>query len=156
VTTDGGQPGAARLTTITSLLAPGDLAEALVLSIEEYGMTVFARFDHAEAACGVGLALRPTEVVVFGNPLAGTALMAAAPTAALDLPLRALIWQDSDGATCLTTEDPGELAARHGVPDALAPVIAAMRSALNHVTREAAGGRPESLSTPSADIDTRH
>lgn len=133
-----------QLTTLTSPKSPGDVADALVQCIKQRGMTVFARFNHAAAARVVGLTLRPTEVVAFGNPRAGTVLMEAAPTVALDLPLRALIWQDAKGVTCLTTEDPASLVARYALPDVLAPTITAMRTALAAVTQEAVHGPPPS------------
>ena len=77
------------------------------------GMTVMARIDHGAAAAKVGLELRPTEVVFFGNPSAGTPLMQAAQTMAIDLPLRALVWQDAEGRTWLAYNDPEWLAQRH-------------------------------------------
>jgi uncharacterized protein (DUF302 family) len=73
-----------------------------------------AEFDHAANAVGAGLALRPTRVLVFGNPAAGTPLMAAAPTLALDLPLRMLVWEE-DGRTFVAYEPPEAAAARHGL-----------------------------------------
>lgn len=134
----------AHITTLTSPKSPGDVADALVQGIRRRGMSVFARFDHSAAALEVGLTLPPTEVVVFGNPRAGTVLMQAAPIVALDLPLRALIWQNANGVTCLTTEDPALLIARYALPDAVAPTIAAMRTALAAVTQEAIDGPPPS------------
>jgi len=78
-------------------------------------MTVFARIDHAAGAAGVGLPLRPTEVLVFGNATAGTPLMQSVQTIAIDLPLRALVWQDGSGQTWLGWNDPAWLAQRHGL-----------------------------------------
>ena len=77
-------------------------------------MTILARIDHAAAAANVGMALRPTEVLIFGNPLAGTPLMQAAQTIGIDLPLKALVWQDDAGKTWLAYNDPTWLARRHG------------------------------------------
>jgi uncharacterized protein (DUF302 family) len=80
------------------------------------GMTVFMRIDHGAAAEKVGLELRPTVVVVFGNPRAGTPAMQATPTLAIDLPLRMLIWQDEKG-TWLAYNEPGWVFQRHGIAD---------------------------------------
>jgi len=90
--------------------------ERLEAIIVRHGMTVFARIDHGAAAAKVGLELRPTVVVFFGNPHAGTPAMQATPTIAIDLPLRMLIWQD-DKATWLAYNEPGWLFQRHGVAD---------------------------------------
>src|SRR5438309_7056562 len=70
-------------------------------AIREQGMSVFGHIDHAAAAAEVGLELRPLEVLIFGNALAGTKLMQTAPTTGIDLPLRALVWVDEEGSTWL-------------------------------------------------------
>jgi len=94
--------------------------EATIARIEralaERGIKVFARIDQAAEAAAVGLQMQPTVLLVFGNPRAGTPIMVAYPTAALDLPLKALAWQDADGKTWLGYNDVGLLAERHGVP----------------------------------------
>src|ERR1051325_7825693 len=82
-----------------------------------HGMTIFARIDHGAAAEKVGLELRPTVVVVFGNPKAGTPSMRRTPTLAIDLPLKVLIWQDDKDATWLAYNEPGWLFHRHGITD---------------------------------------
>ena len=88
-------------------------------------ITIFARVDHAGEAQKVGLALPPTQVLIFGNPNAGTAIMQAAPAAAIDLPLKALAWQDADGKVWLSYNDPAFFARRFGLADAqVAPVAA--------------------------------
>ncbi len=102
-------------------------------------MTVFARIDHSAGAGEAGLVLRPTELVLFGNARAGTPLMQAAQTIGIDLPLRALVWQDAAGTTWLGTNDPLWLGSRHGVPADRAAVLQAMSEALDAVAREAAG-----------------
>jgi uncharacterized protein (DUF302 family) len=103
----------------------------LTAALEAKGITVFARIDHAEGAQSVGLSLRPTTVVIFGNPSAGTPLMQAAQTAGIDLPLKALVWQGEDGVVRLTYNDPAWIARRHGlggeaekISDALAKALA--------------------------------
>jgi uncharacterized protein (DUF302 family) len=84
------------------------------------GMKIFARIDQAAEARAVGLELRPATVILFGSPKAGTPLMVARPTAAIDLPLRALVWQDDRGVTWLTYNAPALLVRRHGVDETLA------------------------------------
>jgi uncharacterized protein (DUF302 family) len=83
------------------------------------GMQVFARIDHGGEAKKVGLAMRPTELLIFGNPKGGTALMVAKPTVAIDLPMKALAWEDENGKVWLTYNSPELLHERHGVPTEL-------------------------------------
>ena len=87
-------------------------------------LTLFARIDHAAGAAEVGMTLRPTTVVIFGNARGGTPLMQAQQTIGLDLPLKMLVWEDGDGACWLTYSDPAWLARRHGVDTDLKPVAA--------------------------------
>jgi uncharacterized protein (DUF302 family) len=83
------------------------------------GLQVFAVIDHSGEAEKVGLKMRPTKVVIFGSPKAGTPLMVAAPSLAIDLPLKALVAEDAVGKVWLTYNDPGYLQERHGVPEQL-------------------------------------
>ena len=83
------------------------------------GMQIFARIDHSGEARKVGLTMRPTELLIFGNPKGGTALMVARPTAAIDLPMKALAWEDEEGKVWLTYNSPELLHDRHGVPTEL-------------------------------------
>jgi uncharacterized protein (DUF302 family) len=83
------------------------------------GLTVFARIDFAADAAAVGLALRPTRLLMFGNPRAGTPLIAAEPAVALDLPLKVLVWEAQDGGVWVGYTPPEELAKRHNVPSDL-------------------------------------
>jgi uncharacterized protein (DUF302 family) len=103
------------LTTIRSSLGPKDTMDRLEAAVKTRGMSVFARIDHAAGASSVGLPLRPTEVLIFGNAAGGTPLMQAVQTIGLDLPLKALVWQDASGDTLLTYNDPVWLAERHGI-----------------------------------------
>jgi len=89
------------------------------------GITVFARIDHSGEAEKVGMKMPPTQVLIFGNPKGGTPLMLAAPTSAIDLPLKALAWQDSDGSVWLSYNDPEYLKRRFGVDDDVIKAIAA-------------------------------
>jgi len=83
------------------------------------GLQVFAVIDHSGEAEKVGLKMRPTKVVIFGSPRAGTPLMLAAPSLAIDLPLKALVAEDAVGKVWLTYNDPEYLQERHGVPEQL-------------------------------------
>lgn len=80
------------------------------------GMRIFSRIDHGGEARKVGLEMKPAELLIFGNPKGGTALMVASPTAAIDLPMKALSWEDKDGKVWLTYNSPKLLQERHGVP----------------------------------------
>ena len=99
------------------------------------GRMVFARIDHAAGAEKVGKTLRPTARLIFGNPQGGTPLMACAQTAGVDLPLKALAWQEAAGKTLLGYNDPAFLARRHGT--ACAPVVEALTKALSGLAAEA-------------------
>jgi uncharacterized protein (DUF302 family) len=102
-----------------------DTVSKLTGMIEAKGLTLFAVIDQREAARKAGLDLRDTVLVVFGSPAAGTPVMAAVPLAALDLPLKALIWDDG-GQTKVTYYDPASVVARHHVPADLAGNLAAI------------------------------
>ena len=102
------------LTTIRSSFGPQDTMDRLEAAVKAKGMTVFARIDHAAGAAEAGLPLRPTAVLIFGNAKAGTPLMQSVQTVGIDLPLKALIWQDTSGDTWLSYNDPAWLAQRHG------------------------------------------
>lgn len=124
------------LTTIRSNFGPQDTIDRLETAIKAKGMKVFARIDHAAGAAAVGLTLRPTEVVIFGNARGGTPLMQSVQTLGIDLPLKALVWQDTAGVTWLSYNDPAWLAERHGLSGAEAPV-GAMTAALDAVAKAA-------------------
>ncbi len=100
------------------------------------GMNVFIRIDHAAGAKKVGQKLRPTELVVFGNPKVGTPLMQCSQSVAIDLPQKALIWQDDKGLVWLTYNDPNYLAHRHGLSEC-AEVIQKVEKALNNFAKAA-------------------
>lgn len=90
-------------------------ADRLESALESKGMTVFARIDHAAGAHKAGKELKPTEVLVFGNPKVGTPLMQCAPSVAIDLPQKALISENEKGEVWLSYNDPQYLAQRHGI-----------------------------------------
>ncbi|HZC75896.1 MAG TPA: DUF302 domain-containing protein [Gaiellaceae bacterium] len=102
-----------------------DTVSRLRQLLDARGIRLFAVIDHSAEAEAVGLELRSTKVVLFGNPRAGTPVMAAAPLAALDLPLKVLVWDD-DGETRLAYTEPAELAARYGLTNELAAPLAAI------------------------------
>lgn len=87
-------------------------------------LAILARIDHSGDAAKVGLTLRPTKLLIFGNPRSGTPLMIASPSLAIDLPLKALIWQDDEGKVWLSYNSPNYLKERHAVPDNLLQNIA--------------------------------
>ena len=125
------------LTTIPSSYGPKDTMDRLETAVEAKGMTVFARIDHAAGASAVGLSLLPTEVLIFGNAKAGTPLMQSVQTIGLDLPLKALVWQDASGDTWLTYNDPDWLAKRHGLGGETASALRIITAALDAVARAA-------------------
>ena len=87
-------------------------------------LMIFARIDHSGEAEKVGLKMRPTQVLIFGSPKAGTPLMVASPTLAIDLPLKALVWEDAEGTVWLSYNSPDYLQQRHNIPAALLKNIA--------------------------------
>lgn len=100
-----------------SKLSVPETLDRLEAILRAKGITVFARIDHSGEAEKVGLKMPPTQVLIFGNPKGGTPLMLAAPTAAIDLPVKALAWQDSDGRVWLSYNNPQYLTRRFGVTD---------------------------------------
>jgi uncharacterized protein (DUF302 family) len=125
------------LTTIKSSHTPRETMNRLEAAVTAKGLTVFARIDHAGGASAAGLSLRPTEVLIFGNAKGGTPLMQAAQTAGIDLPLKALVWQDASGDTWLSWNDPAWLAARHGINGTEA-VIGKLAAVLDDVAKTTA------------------
>lgn len=87
------------------------------------GVTIFAVVDHSGEAEKAGFQMQPTKLVIFGNPKAGTPLMLAAPSSAIDLPLKLLIWEDSNGKTWVSYNSPEYLQKRHGLPADLIPIL---------------------------------
>ena len=110
--------------------------DRLETEIRANGMDVFARIDHAAGAAKVGLTLPPTEVIIFGNARGGTPLMQSIQTVGIDLPLKALVWQDASGKTWLSYNEPGWIAQRHGLANAQ-PVITKMADLLSMISRKA-------------------
>ena len=98
--------------------------------LQAKNLTVFARIDHSGEAEKIGLQMRPTQLVIFGSPKAGTPLMVASPTLAIDLPLKALAWEDADGLVWLSYNSPEYLKRRHEIPDELVKNIAGVGAML--------------------------
>ena len=96
--------------------------------LEAKGVTLFTIIDHSGEAQKVGLTMRPTKLLIFGNPKAGTPLMLAAPSIAIDLPLKILVWEDTQGKTWLTYNSPEFLRTRHNLPAELLPNIAVIEA----------------------------
>jgi len=92
--------------------------------LQAKGVNIFARVDHSGEAEKAGLKMRPTQLLIFGSPKAGTPLMVASPTLAIDLPLKALAWEDADGAVWLSYNSPEYLQQRHNIPGDLVGNIA--------------------------------
>jgi uncharacterized protein (DUF302 family) len=128
------------LTSIESTFGPKETMDRLEAEIHQKGMNVFARIDHAAGAANVGLALAPTELIIFGNARGGTPLMQSVQTVGIDLPLKVLVWQDAANKTWLSYNEPGWIAQRHGVAGAES-TIDKMADLLSAIAREAAGSR---------------
>ncbi len=94
------------------------------------GLTVFARIDHSGGAAAVGLKMNPSQLLIFGSPKSGTPLMVASPTTAIDLPLKALAWEDADGRVWLSFNGTEYLRDRHNFPDELSANIDGVRPIL--------------------------
>ncbi len=100
------------------------------------GVKLFTLIDHNGEAEKVGLHMRPTKVLIFGNPKAGTPLMLASPTIAIDLPLKILVWEDGDGVTRISYNSPAYLQARHDLPQELVPNIAVVEALVSAVAEK--------------------
>jgi len=113
--------------------------DRLEARLKAMGITVFARIDHAAGAASADMPLRPTELLIFGNPKAGTPLMQANQTIGIDLPLKILVWEDNSGGVWITYNDPTWLAKRHNLGDKAAAAVKAMADALIKLAEAAAG-----------------
>ncbi len=125
--------GVARMPSNHSVAETVDRLQSL---LKERGILVFARIDFSADAARAGLTMRPEQLLIFGNPKAGTPLMLAEPAAGIDLPLKALVWEDAEGKTWVAYNDPDYLVRRH----ALAPALSANLAAVLPIIQRAAGG----------------
>jgi len=111
--------------------------DRLEAEVKTQGMTVFARIDHAAGAAEAGLSLQPTELLIFGSPKGGTPLMQSAQTIGIDLPLKALVWQDASDNTWLSYNDPSWLVKRHGLGADVQAAVNGIAGALSSLARTA-------------------
>lgn len=115
---------------LNSLYSVSETLERVEALLQERGLTVFCRVDHSGEAEKVGLKMRATQLILFGSPRAGTPVMVASPTIAIDLPLKALIWEDAGGKVWVSYNSPEYLQQRHTVPADLVKNISAAGSLL--------------------------
>ena len=132
---DTAPPG---LISLKSTFPVKETVDKLIHLVESKGLTVFCRVDHAAGAVAIGMQLRPTTLVIFGNAKGGTPLMQASQTIGIDLPLKVLVWEDAAAQTWLSYNDPVWLTERHGIQAQGAGPAAAMRTLLSAVTQAAA------------------
>ncbi len=123
------------LVTVKSPFGAKETMDRLEEIVKQRGLNVFARIDHAAGASKVGKSLRPTEVLIFGNPQGGTPLMECAQSVGIDLPLKALVWEDASSQVWIGYNDPAFLAQRHGV--AQCAVVPNLRKALAGIAEAA-------------------
>jgi uncharacterized protein (DUF302 family) len=123
------------MVAVKSPYSAKDTMNRLEENVKQRGLLVFARIDHAAGAAKVGKVIRPTELLIFGNPQGGTPFMECAQTVGIDLPLKALVWEDESAQVWLGYSDPAFLAQRHGVPTC--PVVETLRKALAGVAEAA-------------------
>jgi uncharacterized protein (DUF302 family) len=116
--------GAKHNDEVTSRYTVDETVNRLQSVLAERGVRVFALIDHSGEAERIGMKMRPTKLVIFGNPKGGTPVMVAAPTLAIDLPLKALVWEDEGGKVWVSYNSPEYLQQRHGVPEDLIKNIA--------------------------------
>jgi uncharacterized protein (DUF302 family) len=127
------------LVTVASAFSVRETIDRLVAFAGAHGLIVFARIDHAEGAAKVGMPLRPTELLIFGQARGGTPLMQERQTVGIDLPLKALAWQDADGKVWLTCNDAAWIAARHGLAAASAEAVKAIAAGVAAAAKAATG-----------------
>jgi uncharacterized protein (DUF302 family) len=119
------------LTTISSSFPAKETMDRLEAAVKAKGLTVFARIDHAAGAAAVGLPLLPTELLIFGNARGGTPLMQADQAIGIDLPLKALVYEDANGSVSLAYNNPAWLAQRHGLGQNVDATVKALEAALH-------------------------
>ncbi len=124
------------LISIKSNHSARETADRFESILAEKGLTLFQRIDHAEGARKVGQELRPTELIIFGNPKVGTPLMKCGQSVGIDLPQKALVWEDKEGQVWLTYNDPNYLAERHGITGC-GEIIKKIETALSDIAEAA-------------------
>ncbi|GAB4176409.1 MAG: DUF302 domain-containing protein [Geothermobacteraceae bacterium] len=131
--------GADGLVTMKSPYSAQVTMERLESVVKEKELTIFARIDHAKGAEKIGKTLRPTEVILFGNPQGGTPFMECVQTVGIDLPLKVLVWEDASGQVWLGYNDPGYLAQRHGTSTNECVVVGNLSKALANIAGRVTG-----------------
>ena len=126
------------IVSVKSMHNVQETADRLESVLQSKGMTVIARINHSAAAQNAGMTLRPTELLIFGNPKVGTPLMQCQQSVALDLPQKALIWEDESGTVWISYNDPAYLVDRHNL-EGCDEVIAKVKTALSNFAHAAAG-----------------
>lgn len=119
-----------------SAFGPAETLDRLQAVLDKKGLTIFARVDHAAGASKAGLALRPTQLLIFGNPKMGTPLMNSKQSVGIDLPMKVLAWEDDQGQSWVAYNRPDYLASRHGITDR-PEIIEKMTGALDALTNKA-------------------
>jgi uncharacterized protein (DUF302 family) len=127
-------PEAEGIVTARAAHSVDETVERLKELLRQKEIPLVALVDHSGAAAEVGLALAPTKLLIFGNPKAGTPLMQATRSTAIDLPLKILVWEDDSGQTWVSFNSPDYLQKRHGFPPALTPMIGAVAALAAAVT----------------------
>ncbi|MBN9235378.1 MULTISPECIES: DUF302 domain-containing protein [Phyllobacteriaceae] len=127
------------IVTIESRLTVTETIDRLVEVVTKLGLNVFARIDHAAGARDVGMALRPTELLIFGNPKGGTPLMQDRQIAGIDLPVKALAWEDEAGKVWLSYNTAEWIAVRHHLGDASNAAVQAIAGGMSKVVGLATG-----------------
>lgn len=121
------------------LRSPYPVSETLIRLegiLQSKGLKIFARIDHSGEAEKIGMPMRPTQVLLFGSPKAGTPVMLGAPTVAIDLPLKALVWQDAEGRVWLSYNSPEYLQQRHNIPQELVKNLAGAGALMEQAVRK--------------------
>jgi len=129
------------IVTVESRFGVTETIDRLVEAVRGAGLLIFARIDHAAGARDAGLALRPTELLIFGNPRGGTPLMLDRQICGIDLPVKALAWEDEDGKVWLSYNDPYSMAERHGLGSKSDQAVAAIAVGMEKVIAAAADRR---------------
>jgi uncharacterized protein (DUF302 family) len=124
------------ITRISSPHSVPQTVERLESLLKERGIMIFARIDFSGDAARAGLTMPPEQMLIFGNPKAGTPLMQSAPAAGLDLPLKALVWEDAAGHTQIAYNEPQYIIRRHGLDAALAANLAAVVPLIERAARD--------------------
>ena len=125
------------LITVASNFSVRETIDRLIAAITPLGLLVFARIDHAANAVAAGLVLRPTELLIFGNPKGGTPLMMDCQTSGIDLPIKALAWEDADRRVWLSYNEADWIAVRHGLGEVSAKAVQAITAGMAMLAKTA-------------------